>query len=105
MDLIEVLKHHPRALGITGDSITFIGGIFLAIDALFKKEEQIHLAAEKLIAKDFGESAQNKEGGHLDPTRTEEKTLARSVIYAKIGTGLLTLGFGCLLLVRILGEK
>lgn len=102
--LIAFLKCHTKAMGIGGDSLTLLGSISLAIDALFKKQEQIQLAAQKLIKSDFGTAAQDEGGGHLDPTKLEEEAIDKSVRFAKIGACLLVAGFVLLLLTRILAE-
>jgi hypothetical protein len=102
--LIEVLKYHSKAIGITGASLTLAGGISLAIDALFKKREQIELAAAKLIKKDFPTVAQDAAGRQLDPHRIEQASIDKMVRFAKIGACLLVIGFAFLLLSRILAE-
>jgi hypothetical protein len=102
--LIAFLKCHAKAMGIGGDSLTLLGSISLAIDALFKKQEQIQLAAQKLIKKDFGAAAQGEDGGHLDPKNLEEEAIDKSVRFAKLGACLLLAGFVLLLLTRIVAE-
>jgi hypothetical protein len=102
--LIEVLKCHSKAIGITGDSLTLAGGISVAIDALFKKREQIGLASAKRIREDFGTAAQDAAGRQLNPHRIEQASIDKMVLYAKIGACLLVIGFFFLLLSRVLAE-
>jgi hypothetical protein len=89
-----------RAAGFLGDGLTFVGSLFLAVDALFKRKEQMLAARRSAIARDFPDSAQTKDGQLLTPAWIEEDALQRSILWARIGAVLLVLGFACLLVSR-----
>ena len=94
---------HPKALGITGDSITFGASLVLSLEALFKQTERISIETKKNIVSRFP-YAEDKEEKALDPTAVERKWLKMWMIASRVGTLLLAFGFACLLASRIWSE-
>jgi hypothetical protein len=89
-----------RTTGFLGDGLTFIGSIFLAVDALFKLRERKMLDRRRLVAMDFPGSAETRDGQPMTVKSIEERATAKSVHLAWIGAILLTSGFACLLISR-----
>jgi hypothetical protein len=94
------LQQHHRPVGIWGDSLTFLGGLLLSAEALFKKKDRLTLASIAIVVKLFP-GAEDGNGKKLATTTEEDKQLRRWEKVAKLGVGLLTLGFLLLLLLRI----
>jgi hypothetical protein len=93
-----------KIAGFAGDGLTFVGSLCLAVDALFKRREQAVLSAQRLVADDFRESAETRDGEAMTPVLIDERALAKSVRYAWIGAVLLALGFACLFVSRLCGS-
>ena len=98
--LWEYIHNHHRCVGIWGDSLTFAGGLLLSAEALFKKKDRLTIAVKGAVAT-FFPGAEGKSGTKVSITDTEEKQLNRWALVAKAGTGMLTIGFLILLLLRI----
>jgi hypothetical protein len=99
----EFVFAHRRCLGITGDSLTFLGGILLALEALWKKRERTSIATKKTTAK-FFPGAEDESGKSINPEQTEEKWVNRWHWIAQVGTVAVAAGFFVLLLLRIFAE-
>jgi hypothetical protein len=100
IQLWEFIHNHHRTVGIWGDSLTFAGGMLLSAEALFKKKDRLVIAVKGAVAT-FFPGAENKSGKKVSVSSTEEKQLNRWAFVAKAGTGMLTIGFLILLLLRI----
>jgi hypothetical protein len=98
--LWECLRQHHRTVGIWGDSLTFLGGLLLSAEALFKKKDRLAVAVKGTVAK-FFPGAEDSGGNKVSPTTTEEKQVNLWGLVAKAGIGMLTIGFLVLLLLRI----
>ncbi|MGH9595915.1 MAG: hypothetical protein ACRD3K_03865, partial [Edaphobacter sp.] len=81
-----------RTVGIWGDSLTFLGGLLLSAEALFKKKDRFTLASIATVVKLFP-GAEDGKGNKLTTTTEEDKQLKRWETVAKWGVGLLTFGF------------
>jgi hypothetical protein len=90
-----------RAAGFLGDGLTFVGSLFLAVDALFKHKEQATLSKRKLVAEDFPGSAETRGGQPMTVRSLEATAMAKSVHFAWVGAILLSLGFACLFISRL----
>lgn len=90
-----------RVAGFLGDGLTFVGSLFLAGDALFKRKEQMLAARRGVIVRDFPGSAETKDGEPLTSVWIEEDALERLILWARIGAVLLVFGFACLLISRL----
>lgn len=99
----EFVFAHRRCLGITGDSLTFLGGMLLALEALLKRRERTSIATKRTIAKFFPD-AEDESGKSINPEKTEEKWVNRWHWVAQVGTVALAAGFLVLLLLRIFAE-
>jgi hypothetical protein len=98
--LWECFQHHHKTVGIWGDSLTFLGGLLLSAEALFKKKDRLTLASIATVVKLFP-NAEDGAGNKLGTSAVEDKQLQRWERVAKWGVGLLTLGFLLLLISRI----
>lgn len=97
------LLAHKKAVGILGDSITFIGSLILSAEALFKKTQIISTARKrKLIART--PHLKSLSGQLVTDGQVENEWVNLWVLLAKIGILILTLGFLVLLLGRIFTE-
>lgn len=96
-----LLIGHPKALGVLGDSFTFIGSLLMAAEALWKKTERIAIATKKTIVKYFP-TAEDEKGKPVSPTVVEEKWSNRWNVASKSGVIVLAAGFALLLAHRIL---
>jgi hypothetical protein len=94
---------HPKALGLTGDSITFAASLVLSLEALLKETERISIESKKNIVKRFP-YAEDKDEKKLDAEAVERKWLKLWMIASRVGTLLLALGFACLLASRVWSE-
>jgi hypothetical protein len=97
------LKVHPKFLGITGDSLTFLGSILLILEALFKKVQFVSVDQDKVIVKYFP-YAEDAGGRRLSPRMTEENWMMLWLVVSRVGAFFLVGGFGFLLLSRIFSE-
>ena len=82
--LWEYLQHHHRTVGIWGDSLTFLGGLLLSAEALFKKKDRLTLASIATVVKLFP-GAEDGKGKKLATTTAEDKQLKRWEKIAKLG--------------------
>ncbi len=101
--LLRLFALHPKAIGIIGDSLTFVGSVLLSLEALFKQTERLSVDTKKTIVK-FFPSAEELEGDAVDPELVEKKWLKLWGWASKAGTILLAAGFAFLLLGRIFAE-
>jgi hypothetical protein len=99
-DIWELLKLHHQCVGITGDSITFIGGLMLSAEALFKKKDRRTIAIKGTVSRLFP-GAEDKGGVTVSATETEERQVNFWEGVAKAGVVALTIGFFLLLVSRI----
>jgi hypothetical protein len=94
---------HKKAVGIFGDSITFLGSVLLSLEALLKKTERIKVAGKRKLLKNT-----HFLGTRSGETVTDEQIENRWVniwsAVSKWGIVILTLGFLALLLGRIFTE-
>jgi hypothetical protein len=102
--ILTLMPIAPFYLGLAGDTLTFLGGMILAINAIGKQKEfrkiQSTAAAvsDPLLAKVRFTSEGVSLTNHED---VELVFIRRSVKRAVWGTVVITLGFVCLLLARI----
>lgn len=101
--LKEIVSHHVKAFGILGDSLTFFGGMLLALEALWKKTERTAIATKKTTASYFPE-AQDQQGKPINPDDEEQKWFSRWNFASKAGTVIMAVGFLFLLVTRIFAE-
>ena len=99
----EFVVAHRRCIGIAGDSLTFLGGLLLALEALGKKREWISIATKRTVARYFPR-AEDESGKSINPVKTEEDWVDRWHLIAQIGAVTLAAGFLLLLLLRIFAE-
>jgi hypothetical protein len=99
----EFVVAHRKCLGISGDSLTFLGGLLLALEALWKKSERISIAVKKTTAKDFPH-AEDAAGKSINPEDTEQKWVNRWHLISQLGAVAMAAGFFVLLLCRIFAE-
>ena len=102
-DLQSLLTAHRKAFEITGDSLTFGGGMLMAAEALWKTTERIAIATTNTFLKYFPD-AEDRRGRHLDPKNVERKWQKLWSATAKWGAVVLSAGFLVLLLCRIFAE-
>lgn len=98
-----VLHAQHKTFGVIGDSLTFVGGLLLAAEVLFRKTEHTAIAAKDTIVKYFPD-AQDADGKPISPSDEEKRWAARWDLCSRIGVVALATGFACLLLVRIFAE-
>ena len=98
--LWEFIHANHRCVGIWGDSLTFAGGLLLSAEALFKKKDRLTIAIKGTVSRLFP-GAEDKVGKTVSQSDEEKKQLNRWDLVAKVGTGMLTVGFLVLLLLRI----
>jgi hypothetical protein len=98
-----LLTQHPKALGVLGDSLTFLGSLLLALEALLKQTERISIDRKRTIVSHF-KHAVDVRGNPIDPQAVEQKWLKLWAFASKAGTIALALGFACLLVRRIFVE-
>jgi len=104
LHFVQVLvSAHRRCVGIAGDSLTFFGGLLLALEALGKKRERISIATKRTIARYFPR-AEDESGKSINPEKTEEEWVNRWHLVAQAGAVTLAAGFFLLLLLRIFAE-
>ena len=103
LPLQEFVTGHHKGLGILGDSLTFFGGLLLALEALWKKRERTSIATKKTTAKFFPQ-AEDESGKSINPEYTEEQWVNRWHWIAQAGTVAMAAGFFVLLLLRIIAE-
>jgi hypothetical protein len=96
----EFLKIHHKGVGIWGDSLSFIGGLMLAAEALFQKKDRLAIAVKGTVARLFP-GAEDSEGNKVSTNATEEKQVDLWELVAKWGIVVLTVGFAFLLVSRI----
>lgn len=101
--LQEFVAVHHKGLGILGDSLTFLGGLLLAIEALWKRTERISIATVRTTARYFVQ-AEDKAGNKINPEKTEENWVNRWHHFAQAGAVAMAAGFLVLLLVRIFAD-
>jgi hypothetical protein len=101
--MLSLLTGHRKAFEIAGDSLTFIGGMLMAAEALWNTTERIAIATAKSFLKYFPE-AEDRTGAPLATEQVEEVWRKRWNITAKLGAVVLTGGFLVLLLCRIYAE-
>jgi hypothetical protein len=99
----EWVVANKRPLGIWGDSLTFLGGVLLAAEALGKKSERISIAIVKTTAKYFVQ-AEDKAGNKINPETTEEAWVNRWHRISQLGAIAMAAGFLVLLLCRVFAE-
>lgn len=99
----EFAVAHRRSLGITGDSLTFVGGLLLAIEALWKRTERISIATVRTTAKYFVQ-AEDKAGNKINPEKTEEAWVNLWHRISQVGAIVMACGFLFLLFCRIFAE-
>lgn len=91
-------------LGLCGDSLTFIGGVILAIDALGKHREfkKIQRTAKAVADPILANIRLTKNGIALrGKDDVEEVFIYKSVSRALLGSIVIAIGFICLLLARL----
>jgi hypothetical protein len=101
--LHDLLIEHPKALGIAGDSLTFLGGLLLAAEALWKKRERTAIATKETTAQYFP-NAEDREGNPISPSEVEQRYADTWDAMSKIGAIAMTAGFFFLLISRIFAE-
>ncbi len=94
---------HRKYLGISGDSLTFLGGLLLALEALWKKSERISIAVKTTTARYFPK-AEDAAGKSISPETTEETWVNRWHLISQLGTIAMAAGFFLLLLCRIFAD-
>lgn len=99
----EWVAANKRPLEILGDSLTFLGGLLLAAEALWKKTERIAVATKRTTAKYFP-AAEDEQGNRINPSEEEEKWFERWHALAKAGAVAMAAGFFVLLICRIFAE-
>jgi hypothetical protein len=99
-DFLEFVHNHHKCVGIWGDSFTFLGGLLLSAEALFKKKDRLAIAVKGTVAT-FFPGAEDSGGKKVSPSVTEEKQVNLWDLAAKGGIGMLTFGFLLLLILRI----
>lgn len=96
-----------KELGILGDSLTFLGSIFLVLETLFRqriinrRRESVG-TAEHL--KKAGFRPTDPQGTPINEQTVEDREARTGIALAWIGVSLLVLGFGVLLVKGIFGE-
>ncbi len=98
-----LLTGHRKAFEITGDSLTFLGGMLMAAEALWKTTERIAIATTNTFLKYFPD-AEDRGGRPVSTKQVEERWQKRWSFTAKLGAVVLTAGFLILLLCRIYAE-
>jgi hypothetical protein len=99
----SLLTGHRKAFEITGDSLTFLGGMLMAAEALWKTTERIAIATTNTFLKYFPD-AEDRTGRPIESKQVEETWQKRWSFTAKLGAVVLTAGFLILLLCRIFAE-
>ena len=94
---------HRKCVGVFGDSLTFLGGVLLALEALWKKSERTSIAVKKTTAKYFPQ-AEDESGNTISPEAAEEKWVNRWHRVSQLGAIAMAAGFFLLLLCRIFAE-
>jgi len=97
------LTQHPKALGITGDSVTFLGSFILSLEALCKNTERISVDRKRKIIQS-SPYAEAESGAPLSSEAVERQWQKLWALAAKSGTLVLTAGFLLLLFNRIFAE-
>ena len=99
----ELVLAHRKCLGISGDSLTFLGGLLLALEALGKKNERISIAIVRTTAKYFVQ-AEDEDGRKVSPEAAEEAWVKRWHLIAQLGASAMAAGFLLLLVLRIFAD-
>ena len=105
--MLQETHYTAPVFGLVGDTLTFFGGLILAIDAALQ-EKRFKRIRNKVKAYTSPEFAQLRivveEDGILirDEKDIEWSFIRHSARWATVGTVLLTLGFGFLILTRFL---
>ncbi len=92
-------------IGLGGDVLTFVGGIFLALEAIKRDREfdELQNVARSLEDPTLAMLSVEVEGVSLSNPKSAEKVyIHRNVRVARWGATLLSVGFFCLLVVRVL---
>ena len=102
--ILTLMRMAPFYLGLAGDTLTFVGGMILAIDAIGKQKEFRKIQSTAAAVNDplLAKVRFTREGVSL--TNHEDVELVfihRSVKRAGWGSVIITFGFVCLLLARI----
>lgn len=98
-----LLARYPKAIGIAGDSLTFLGGLLLSAEALWKKTEREAIAVKETTVKYFPQ-AEDQAGRPVSPSEVEKQWFRRWDAASKAGVLLMALGFLFLLISRIFAE-
>lgn len=99
----ELVQAWKRAFGIFGDSLTFLGGLLLALEALYKKSDRQAIEDRQSIL-DLFPTAQDENGNPLSISDLDKSLVSRWQAIARLGVVIMVLGFLCLLLLRIFAE-
>lgn len=101
--LQQFVVAHKKAVGVFGDSITFVGSLILSLEALFKKTTLVSIQRkQKLLERT--KYLKSRSGENVTREQIEDKWIDLWLRLSKIGIVTLTLGFLALLLGRILAE-
>lgn len=90
-----------RTSGILGDSLTFFAAFLLALEALFKPMERLSINRKQAIMKRF-RYLEGPEGDPVTLENVETEWQKLWTLVSRCGAILLCLGFGFLLVTRLL---